>query len=53
MFCCKATVSRTGGIDYRLIRPVAWRFEADYLQTRFFGTTQDNVRWTTGIAFHF
>jgi opacity protein-like surface antigen len=42
-----------GGVDYRLIRPLAWRFEADYLQTRFFSTTQDNVRLTTGIAFHF
>jgi len=28
-----------GGVDYRLFRAVAWRFQGDYLQTRFFDTT--------------
>lgn len=42
-----------GGIDYKIIRPVAWRFEGDYVQTRFFGTTQNNVRITTGIVLRF
>jgi opacity protein-like surface antigen len=42
-----------GGLDYRLIRPVAWRFQGDYIQTRFFGTTQNNLRLSTGIVFHF
>lgn len=42
-----------GGLDYRLIRLVAWRFQGDYLQTRFFGTHQNNVRLSTGIAIHF
>lgn len=42
-----------GGIDYKIIRPVAWRFEGDYVQTRFFGTTQNNVRLSTGIVFRF
>jgi hypothetical protein len=42
-----------GGLDYRLIRAVAWRFQGDYVQTRFFGTHQDNVRLSTGIVFHF
>ena len=42
-----------GGLDYRLIRAVAWRFEGDYVQTRFFGTSQNNLRLSTGIAFHF
>jgi opacity protein-like surface antigen len=42
-----------GGIDYRLFRPIALRFEGDYLQTRFFGTTQNNVRLSTGIVFRF
>jgi len=42
-----------GGLDYRLIRPVAWRFQGDYVQTRFFGTTQNNVRLSTGIVFRF
>ncbi len=42
-----------GGIDYRIFRPVALRFEGDYVQTRFFSTTQNNVRLSTGIAFRF
>jgi opacity protein-like surface antigen len=42
-----------GGIDYRLFRPIALRFEGDYLQTRFFGTTQGNARLSMGIAFRF
>lgn len=42
-----------GGLDYRLIRPVAWRFQGDYVQTRFFGTRQNNVRLSTGIVLRF
>ena len=42
-----------GGIDYRLFRPIAWRFQGDYVQTRFFGNTQNNVRLSTGIVLRF
>jgi hypothetical protein len=42
-----------GGLDYRLIRLVAWRFQGDYVQTRFFGTTQNNIRISTGIVARF
>jgi opacity protein-like surface antigen len=42
-----------GGLDYKLIRPVAWRFQGDYVQTRFFATTQNNLRLSTGIVFRF
>jgi opacity protein-like surface antigen len=42
-----------GGLDYKLIRILAVRAEADYVQTRFFGTTQDNFRLSTGIVFRF
>ncbi len=42
-----------GGLDYKIIRPVAWRFQGDYVQTRFFGATQNNVRISTGIVFRF
>ena len=42
-----------GGIDYKIIRPVAWRFQGDYVQTRFFGATQNNVRLLTGIVLRF
>jgi len=42
-----------GGLDYRLIRLVAWRFQGDYVQTRFFNTHQNNVRISTGLVVHF
>ena len=42
-----------GGLDYKIIRPVAWRFQGDYVQTRFFGSTQNNVRLSTGIVLRF
>jgi hypothetical protein len=42
-----------GGLDYKIIRPVAWRFQGDYVQTRFFGNTQNNVRISTGIVLRF
>lgn len=42
-----------GGIDYKIIRPIAWRFQGDYVQTRFFGATQNNVRISTGIVLRF
>jgi len=42
-----------GGIDYRLIRPVALRVEADYLHTSFFSTGQNNIRLSTGVVIRF
>ncbi len=42
-----------GGIDYRLIPALAWRFQIDSLQTRFFSQTQDDVRFSTGIVLRF
>lgn len=42
-----------GGLDYRLIHGLAWRFQGDYLQTRFFGNTQNNGRFSTGIVLNF
>jgi len=42
-----------GGIDYRLMRIVAWRGELDFLQTRFYGSTQNDVRFSTGIVINF
>lgn len=42
-----------GGLDYKIIKPIAWRFQGDYVQTRFFGTTQNNVRLSTGIVVRF
>jgi opacity protein-like surface antigen len=42
-----------GGIDYKIVRLIALRVQGDYVQTRFFGTTQNNVRLSTGIVFRF
>lgn len=42
-----------GGLDYRIFRPVAWRFQGDYITTRFFGNTQNNLRLSTGIVLRF
>jgi opacity protein-like surface antigen len=42
-----------GGLDYKIIRPIAIRIEGDYVQTRFFGETQNNIRISTGIVFRF
>ncbi len=42
-----------GGIDYHLIPLIAWRFQGDELQTRFFSATQNNFRFSTGVVFHF
>jgi Outer membrane protein beta-barrel domain len=42
-----------GGLDYHLVPLVAWRFQGDYLQTRFFGNRQDNGRFSTGIVLNF
>lgn len=42
-----------GGVDYRIIRIVAWRFEGDYIRTSLFNGTQHNARISTGIAVHF
>jgi len=43
----------SGGLDYRLNRLVAWRFEGGPVWTRFFHTSQGNVRLSTGIVFRF
>jgi len=42
-----------GGLDYKLIRLVAWRFQGDYVRTSLFNGTQHNARISTGIAVHF
>ena len=42
-----------GGIDYRLIRLVAWRLQGDYIHASFFGTGQNNLRISTGIVLRF
>lgn len=42
-----------GGLDYKIVRVAALRLEGDYVTTRFFSTTQNNFRLSTGIVFRF
>jgi len=42
-----------GGLDYRIIRPIAWRFQDDYVSTHLFSFHQNNIRLSTGIVIHF
>ncbi|HXY04431.1 MAG TPA: hypothetical protein VEI49_12725 [Terriglobales bacterium] len=42
-----------GGLDYHLIPLLAWRFQFDALQTRFFNSSQSNLRFSTGLVVHF
>jgi opacity protein-like surface antigen len=42
-----------GGLDYKIIRLLALRVEADYIHTQFFNTSQDNLRLSTGVVVRF
>jgi opacity protein-like surface antigen len=42
-----------GGMDYKFRDRWAWRVQTDYLQSGFFGATQNNFRLSTGPVFYF
>jgi opacity protein-like surface antigen len=42
-----------GGLDYKAAGPVWLRAQLDWVETRFYGKTQNGVRFSTGIAIHF
>jgi len=42
-----------GGVDFRLAKTIGWRVRSDYLQTRFFGSAQNNFRFSTGVVVRF
>lgn len=50
-----------GGLDYRIVKPAAWRFQLDYMRTQLdlpdfgfsSGSAQNNFRFSTGIVFRF
>jgi opacity protein-like surface antigen len=42
-----------GGIDYKFIKGVAWRFQGDDLHTHFFSAGQHNLRLATGLVLRF
>ena len=42
-----------GGLDYKFVKGVAWRFQGDELHTHFFGGGQNNFRFATGLVLRF
>jgi hypothetical protein len=42
-----------GGLDYRIAGPLSLRAQLDWVETRFYGNTQNGVRFSTGISIHF
>jgi len=43
-----------GGLDMHLVPQISWRvIEVDDVVTRFFSGTQNNIRLSTGLVFHF
>ena len=42
-----------GGLDYKLIKGVAWRVQGDDVHTNLFGTGENHFRFSTGIDFRF
>jgi opacity protein-like surface antigen len=42
-----------GGVDYRLLGPLRWRVQGDFVRDCFFPGSQNNFRFSTGPALHF
>jgi hypothetical protein len=42
-----------GGVDFRIVRPIAWRGQVDFVWTHLTGTTQSVFRVATGPVFRF
>jgi opacity protein-like surface antigen len=42
-----------GGLDYKLIKGVAWRLQIDSIYASLFGHGESNLRVSTGIVFRF
>jgi len=42
-----------GGYDYRYSPRISFRFQGDWMGTRYFGETQSNFQIVSGVVFHF
>lgn len=42
-----------GGLDYKFLRLLAWRFQGDYIHSNLFNQSENNVRLSTGIVLRF
>jgi hypothetical protein len=47
------SVAAGGGYDRDLTPRFTWRIQADYLNTHTFGNSQNDIRVSTGLVFHF
>jgi hypothetical protein len=42
-----------GGLDYKLVKAVAWRVQLDSVYTRLFSRARHDLRFSTGVVFRF
>ena len=42
-----------GGLDYKFLKLLAWRFQGDYIHSNLFNAPQNNLRLSTGIVLRF
>jgi len=42
-----------GGLDYKLLKVLAWRFQGDYVHSNLFNQPENNLRLSTGIVLRF
>jgi hypothetical protein len=42
-----------GGMDYRIVKGIAWRVQFDDVMTKALSSAQNNLRFSTGIVFRF
>lgn len=42
-----------GGLDYRLLKHAAWRFQGDFMHTSLYNSKQNNFRLSTGLVARF
>lgn len=48
----KFAMTAGGGLDYKVGKHAAIRFQGDYLMTRYLSARQDNLQFSTGIVFY-
>jgi len=46
-------VALGGGLDYKIIKGIAWRAQFDDMVTKAISDSQNNLRFTTGVVFRF
>lgn len=42
-----------GGLDYGLLKALSWRLQLDSVYTRLFSQGRHDLRFSTGVVFHF